>query len=119
VSERPHRRLIVWQKGVQFVKHVYLMTAEFPKEEQFALTSQMRRAAVSVPSNIAEGAARFTDKDKIHFFLMARASLSELDTQFEISELLGYLKSEEKERSQDLMDELSAMLNGLIKSRRD
>jgi len=118
VRERPHRRLIVWQKAVDFVKRVYEITAHFPKEEQFALTSQMRRAAVSIPSNIAEGAARNTDRDKVNFYYMARGSLSELDTQIEICDRLKYLNSGEKESSQELMDELSAMLNGLIESRR-
>lgn len=101
------------------MKHIYAITTHLPKEEQFSLVSQMRRAAVSIPSNIAEGAARFSDKEKINFFYIARGSLSELDTQIEICESLGYLKPGDKETSQGEMDELSAMLNGLIRAQRE
>lgn len=119
MSERPHRRLMVWKKAIDFVKHIYTMTAQFPKEEQYSIVSQMRRAAVSIPSNMAEGAARHSDKEKVNFFYMARGSLSELDTQIEICESLGYLRPGDKNASQEQMDELSAMLNGLIRAQRE
>src|SRR5438309_127780 len=88
--ERPHKRLIVWQKSIDLTERVYRLSDKFPSEERFGLASQMRRAAASVPTNIAEGAARSTDKDKVHFYIIARGSLSELDTQREIIKRLGY-----------------------------
>jgi four helix bundle protein len=88
---RKHRDLLVWQKSIALVTTVYRLTESFPKQEQFGLTSQMRRAAVSVPANIAEGAARSTRKDLLHFLVVARGSLSELDTLAEIAGNLGYL----------------------------
>jgi four helix bundle protein len=88
---RNHRDLRAWQDAVLLVEAVYRDTATFPKEELFGLTSQMRRAAVSVPANIAEGAARATPKELAHFLAIARGSLSELDTLIEISVRLGYI----------------------------
>lgn len=88
---RKHRDLLVWQKSIALVEHVYHLTESFPKQEQFGLTSQLRRAAVSVPANIAEGAARSSRKDLLHFLVIARGSLSEMDTLVEIAGNLGYL----------------------------
>jgi four helix bundle protein len=79
--EKSHKRLEVWQKSIQLTKVVYEVTSKLPADEKFGLVSQMRRAAVSIPSNIAEGSARQTNKDALHFFAIARGSLSELDTQ--------------------------------------
>lgn len=87
-----HKNLDTWQQAMQLVKLTYLVSAEFPKVEQFGLTSQMRRAAVSVPSNIAEGVARGTTKEYVHFLNIARGSLSELDTQLEIAKMLTFLE---------------------------
>ena len=91
---RKHRDLRVWQDSIRLVKNVYLATETFPKHEIYGLTSQMRRASVSVPTNIAEGSARISRKELLHFLSIARGSLSELDTLAEISMALGYLSNE-------------------------
>ena len=76
-----HKDLRVWQQSIEMVTSIYLMTKDFPKEELFGLVSQMHRAAVSVPSNIAEGYARGTDREKLHFLRISSGSISEIDTQ--------------------------------------
>jgi four helix bundle protein len=114
MSEKPHRRLKLWQKSVEFVAQLYRVTAAFPVAERYGIVSQIRRAAVSIPSNIAEGAARRSRREYQQFLYTARGSLSELDTQLEISQRLGYLKPEAAEALQDRLDELSKMLNGLL-----
>jgi four helix bundle protein len=88
---RKHHELRVWQDGIALVKLVYSVTASFPKEELFGLTSQMRRAAISVPVNVAEGAARSTAREFAHFLTVARGSLSELETLLVISNELGFV----------------------------
>ena len=95
---------------------VYEITESFPKSELFGLSSQMRRAAVSVPSNIAEGAARKGSKEFDYFLNISRGSLSELDTQVEIARGLGYLKNVKTEKLEQLMNEVDRMLYGLSKS---
>ena len=90
--KRNHRSLKTWQEAVNLVEHVYAATRSFPKEEMFGLAAQMRRAAVSVPANIAEGAARAGTKELVRFLSIAAASLSELDTHVEIARRLGYLE---------------------------
>ena len=90
--KRKHHDLVAWQEAIQLVKVTYEVTKSFPRDEQFALTAQMRRAAVSVPSNIAEGAARSSAKEFAHFLTVARGSLSELETQFVIARELGYFE---------------------------
>jgi len=82
---RAHKDLRVWQSAIALVEDVYRLTSTFPRDEQFGLTSQMRRAAVSVPSNIAEGSARQTTKELLHFLSIAAGSLAELDTQLRIN----------------------------------
>ncbi len=111
---RKHHELRVWQEAVALVTDVYRLTAVFPKEEVFALSSQMRRAAVSVPSNIAEGAARNSDKEFLQFLGVARGSLSELETQIVISGNLGYLKDPTVVTSS--IDNLFGLIGGLMKS---
>ena len=86
MSEKPHKRLIVWQKAMDAVEEMYRLTEHFPSEERFGLVSQMRRASVSIATNIAEGAARQTTKERLQFLFISRGSLSELDTQLEIAE---------------------------------
>ena len=108
-----HKKLIVWQKSLLLVNEVYLLTDDFPTGEKFGLVSQMRRASVSVVSNIAEGAARRTGKEKRRFYDIARASLVEVDTQIEISLKLGFLESTEIERLSKLLNECFAMLTKL------
>ena len=108
---KPHERLLAWRNGMELVRQVYAETRGFPKEELFGLTQQMRRAAVSIPSNIAEGAARQGAKEYAHFISIARGSLAELETQFQIAEMLGYCKRSEN-RNQH-MDHLGRLLTGL------
>jgi four helix bundle protein len=86
-----HKDLDIWKMGIELVEEVYKITAEFPKEEIYGLTNQMRRASVSIPSNISEGAARSSKKEFIKFLYVALSSLAELETQVLISEKLGYL----------------------------
>jgi four helix bundle protein len=88
------RDLDVWHLGVELAETVYRVTARFPKSELFALSSQMRRAAVSIPSNIAEGRARDSSREFLHFLAMSRGSLAELDTQIELAIRLDYTGSE-------------------------
>jgi len=116
-SERPHKGLLAWQKAIDLTVKIYRLTEKFPADERFGLTSQMRRAAVSVPSNIAEGSARSTDKDKVHFYMISRGSLSELDTQAEIVARLGFINEESRTQIQSAISEASAFLQGLIRSK--
>jgi four helix bundle protein len=88
---RPHEKLEAWSRAVEFVVDVYKATESFPKDERFGLTSQIRRAAVSVPANIAEGAARRSEKEFIHFLSNAQGSTSELETELIIAYRLGFL----------------------------
>ena len=92
---RPHYKLDAWKEAMELVKAVYRVTQNFPKEEMFSLTSQMRRAAISVPSNLAEGAARTSQYEFAQFLSISRGSLSELETQLLIAKDLGYLKHED------------------------
>ncbi len=91
VGMRAHRKLLVWKIAVLLVEDIHKIALGFPDYERFELSSQMRKAAVSVPSNIAEGAARKSDPGKLHFFNIAQGSLSELDTQVEIAHRLNYI----------------------------
>ena len=110
--ERKYQRSQVWQEAIELVTEVYLLTSHFPDSEKFGLVSQMKRAAVSIPSNIAEGAGRGSDKELRRFLLIAKGSLQELETQFIISVRLGF------PCPPDLMQErhnrIFAMLNRLI-----
>ena len=116
MSERPHKKLMAWQKAMDAIEEIYRLTERFPNEERFGLVSQMRRAAVSIATNIAEGAARQTLKERIQFFYMARGSLSELDTQLEIAERLGLISMEQRTITQPTLEEIGRLLNGLIVS---
>lgn len=111
---RSHKELDTWQQAMQLVKLTYQVSASFPKTEQFGLTSQMRRAAVSVPSNIAEGVARGTTKEYAQFVSIARGSLSELDTQFEIAQMLGFIDSNDPVFP--LLESVTRLLSGLHRS---
>ena len=113
-----YRELLVWQKAVELVTLTYRLTAAFPEAEQFGLAMQMRRAAVSIASNIAEGAARRSRKEKAQFFVHARGSLSELDTQLIISEALGLCSREAKHDMTGHLGDVGRLLNGLIASQR-
>ena len=113
---RPHRKLDVWKKAMDLVVDVYHITSEFPKSEEYGLSSQMRRASVSVPSNLAEGAARKGNKEFKQFLNIAQGSLSELDTQVELAFMLGYLVSERHSELMSKMTEISKRLFGLAKT---
>lgn len=115
MSTKPqsYRDLIVWQKSIELAKELYRLTARFPTEEKFGLVSQLRRAAVSVPSNIAEGQARNTTGEFIQFISHAEGSAAELDTQFHLSVELGFLSPTDVALSQGLTDEIRRMLNSL------
>ena len=108
-----HKELKVWQKGIELVKSVYEVTQSFPANEQFGLVSQMRRAAVSIPSNIAEGSARQSDKETIQFLHISLGSLAELETQLIIAEKLNYIK--EPQTYLNKIIEIRSLILGLIK----
>jgi four helix bundle protein len=97
MMDKPHKKLDVWRTSMDAAPMVYKITSSFPQEEKFGLVSQMRRAAISIPSDIAEGAARQGKGEFRNFLSMAQGSLSELDTQIEIALRLGYLKNEDVE----------------------
>ena len=108
--------LFAWQEAHQLALLVYRISKEFPKEELFALTNQIRRAAVSVPSNIAEGYGRPSGKDRVHFFWIAKGSLLEVESQFLIAKDLGYItKSSLAEAFFAQIDKTDKILTGLIK----
>ena len=111
-----YRDLVVWQRAIQLCHAIYSVTASFPREERFGLTSQMRRAAVSIPSNIAEGQGRLSTSEFRQFLGIARGSLRELETQLLIAADLEYLSKEASERCLSTMEEVSRMLNALITS---
>jgi four helix bundle protein len=111
-----YRELIVWQKAMDLVVEVYTISSTFPREEVYGLTSQLRRAAVSVPSNIAEGQGRRTTTDFLRHLSISYGSLREVETQTLIASRLGYLTDR---RSQDVLDmaaEVGRLLNGLMTS---
>jgi four helix bundle protein len=111
-----YRDLRVWQNAMDLVVSIYQETQGFPKEERYGLTSQMRRASVSIPSNIAEGKGRSTDRDRALFFCHARGSLLELETQILIAQRLRYLTPQSAEGLISNSSELGRMLNSLIQS---
>ena len=108
-----YKDLVVWQKGIALAKLVYQLTRKFPAEEKFGLVSQMRRAVVSIPSNIAEGQARHTTGEFIQFISHAEGSVAELDTQIVLAVELGFCAKPEVLPSYELLDEIRRMLNGL------
>jgi four helix bundle protein len=108
-----YRDLLVWQKGMSLAKEIYKLTTYFPPEEKFGLISQMRRAAVSIPSNIAEGQARHTTGEFVLFISHAEGSLAELDTQLVLAVELGFLKTVQAAPCASSIEELRRILNGL------
>ena len=113
VGLKTHKDLEVWKKSIVLAEVVYEITRKFPKDELYGLVSQIRRAAVSVPSNIAEGAARATIKEFVQFLYISRGSLSELETQIILSKKFGYI--EQNEEVLELIVEIRKMLWGLIR----
>lgn len=112
-----HKNMIVWEKSLLLIKEVYSITDKFPSNEKYGLTSQLRRAAVSVLSNISEGEARRTNKEKRRFYDIACSSIVEVDAQFEISLTLKYVSIQEVKEVSKLLNECFAMLSKLRKSR--
>jgi four helix bundle protein len=110
-----YRQLEVWQKSRALATEIYRTTARFPKQEWFGLVQQMRRAAVSIPSNIAEGHGRWTSRDRIHFLLISRGSAFELETQLYIAGDLEYMTAERTDQLVARIHEIARMLNGLIR----
>jgi four helix bundle protein len=113
-----HKDLIVWKKGIELVKLIYQATQSFPKEEIFGLTSQMRRCVVSIPSNIAEGCARNSDKELIQFLHIALGSAAELETQLVISKELSFLYQDGYENLSSLNNEIIRLLTALVKQQK-
>ena len=111
---RKHHNLKSWQRAIDLVNDIYLETKNFPKQELYVLNAQMRRAVISIPSNIAEGAARNSDREFIQYLTIARGSLSELETQVLISKKLGYLQDETHLIKK--IDDIFGLINGLINS---
>lgn len=111
---RHYRDLLVWQKAITWVERVYAITREWPSEEKYGLTSQVRRSAMSVPSNVAEGCARRSSGDFVRFLSIARGSLAEAETQLIIAERLGYIGQAELGTLLEDAAEISRMLAGLI-----
>lgn len=115
---KPHKKLDVWNAAMELVVGIFKRTANFPKDQRFGLADQMRRAAVSVPSNIAEGAARQTKKEFMNFLFVAKGSLSELDTQLELAMRLDYLDATSWRQCNEQTERIDQMLSGLIRRQR-
>lgn len=109
-----HKNLEVYKIALNLVQEVYLLTRQFPKEEQFVLVSQLRRAAISVCSNLAEGSARFSKVEKKRFYEISRSSLVEVDTQFEISLVLEYLQKNEINKLESYLESVFKMMSKMI-----
>ena len=112
-TARDYKDLLVWQKGIRLVSLIYRLTKSFPSDEKFGFTSQMRRAAVSIPSNIAEGQARHTTGSFIQFISNAEGSVAELDTQLIIAQELSLCSQADTQEIFGLITEIRRMLNGL------
>ncbi len=110
-----YRDLIVWQKAMEFVRMVYEFSRGFPRDEKFGLTSQLRRSAVSIPSNIAEGQGRGTTADYVRFLCIARGSLYEAQTQVEVAQMLGFGNTSCIINLVSLANEIERMFNSMIR----
>lgn len=108
------RRMAVWQKADEFVLEIYALTRAFPEDERFGLTSQLRRAAVSIPANIAEGSGRHNHPDFRQFLYTARGSLNEVEYYLHLAERLGYLEQEQSQPLIQTQHEVGSLLQGLI-----
>jgi four helix bundle protein len=112
--EKPHKKLEAWKQSMDLVIEIYRTTENFPGQEIYGLTNQIRRAAISIPSNIAEGAARQTKKEFTNYLHMAQGSLSELDTQIELARRLGYFDQETFRMLDERLERIDKMITGLI-----
>jgi four helix bundle protein len=110
------RNLKVWQKSMELTAEIYRLVKSLPKEECFALSDQMRRAAVSIPSNIAEGRGRNSDKDFVRFLSISRGSLWELSTQLDICLMMNYLTEQQVQNAKNYIDEISKIMTALSNS---
>ncbi len=115
---KSYKELIVWQKAIKLVKEIFLLTNNFPKSELYGLTSQMRRSAVAIPSNIAEGYGRKSSKEYIQFYSISYGSALELETQVIISKELGLSRIENFSKVDLLLEEVCRMLNSMISKMR-
>ena len=113
-----YRKLIAYQKAKEVVKRTYKLLKKFPAEERYAMCDQLRRASLSVTSNIAEGVNRFSIKDKAHFIEIAYGSLMEVSSQFEIAEELDYITTDDRLNMDQLIEETARLLSGLLNSYR-
>jgi four helix bundle protein len=111
-----YRKLVAYQKAKEVVKRTYKLLKKFPAEERYAMCDQLRRASVSITSNIAEGVNRFSVKDKAHFIEMAYGSLMEVSSQIEIAEELGYVTADDRLSMDQLIEEDAKLLSGLLNS---
>ncbi|TMI62447.1 MAG: four helix bundle protein [Bacteroidetes bacterium] len=111
-----HKKLDVYQMSVNLIKEVYKATASFPKEEQYVLISQIRRSAISISSNIAEGASRISKLEKKRFYEISRSSLVEMDTQFEIAIVLNYYKKGQIKELEEYLESVFRMLSKMIEN---
>ena len=110
-----YRKLTVYHKAMQLVANIYQLTRRFPQEERLGLTNQIQRAVVSIPSNIAEGMGRFSNKERIHFLEIANGSLMEVMCQCEVSLLLGYIDQQHFDEQETFINDTAKMLVGLRK----
>jgi four helix bundle protein len=116
MAVRHYQDLVAWQQAMELVQAIYRATRGFPKEEMFGLAHQIRRSAVSIPSNIAEGQARTTTREFIHFLSIGNGSRQELETQTIIAQRLGYLSSQQTEELLNASYNLGRVLSGLVRS---
>jgi four helix bundle protein len=112
---RPHKNLIVWQKAIDLIPFIYDISRKFPDEEKFGLTSQLQRAVTSISINVAEGAARMSDKEFLRFAYISSGSISEVDTLLIIAQKLNYINEDDYLLANEKLNEVAALLNGLIK----
>lgn len=111
---KSYKELIVWQKSIQLVKEIFLLTDQFPKSEIYGITSQMRRAAISIPSNIAEGYGRRSAKEYAQFYAIAYGSVLELETQLIVSKELQFVDQSRIKPAEALLEEVAKMLNSML-----
>ena len=116
MAGKNYKDLVVWQKAMALVEAVYRVVRLLPADERYVLGDQIRRSAVSIPSNIAEGNARGTEKEMIHFLRIAQGSRAELETQLELSYRIGYTSEQQIQELIELSNEVGRMLTGLIKT---
>jgi len=114
VLKLPYRKLQIWQKSFELARETYLFTKHFPEEERFGLASQMKRSAVSVVSNIAEGSQRISDRDFRSFIAIARGSLAELETQALLADAIGYITKEDAQKYFTHIEEVAKMLRAFF-----